>query len=203
VTLRRFSPFILSCAVSAGPITWATADDRTSTCPRRPILEYPDSSSVEPAQSFELSQTLQRILRRNSREVFEDGMESELSRSLTEQIDRHGEQAISELASAFDSPDFAPHVLGEALRWVGRASHFASLRTRLWLLCNSLSHPSTLVREGAILGLASLDDRRAIPSVERAIESESSQTLRSDLVELLAQLQNPERQYALSSTQGA
>lgn len=84
----------------------------------------------------------------------------------------------------------APEVGGEALRWLGRIDHAESYEYRRWLLERSLSLSSTRVRDGAILGLASMDDKHAIPYLKRAIEEEQCSELKADMESVLEQLES-------------
>jgi hypothetical protein len=59
----------------------------------------------------------------------------------------------------------------------------------LWLLEKCLESSSIFVRDGAILGIASLDDPFAISAVRKAIEKEACEGLRQNMQAVLQQLE--------------
>ena len=59
------------------------------------------------------------------------------------------------------------------------------------LLENSLlTNSSALVRDGALLGIALLDDRHAVPYLNRAIQQEQCPELRESIRQVLEQLEH-------------
>ena len=128
---------------------------------------------------------------RSAREShFEDGMESQFSRYLTSLVQAYGPISKDILARLFEDRRISPEVLSEALRWLGRMEDQPTYGARLWLLEKGLTSPDASVRDGATLGLASMDDPRAIPYLERAIQAEKMTELRHDMEEVLGQLKN-------------
>jgi hypothetical protein len=86
--------------------------------------------------------------------------------------------------------DIDEEVASEALRWLGRMEDTKSYSKRLWLLERGLASPSPIIRDGAALGLASLDDRHAIPYLRLAVEREELDELRFNLGQVLDQLED-------------
>jgi len=121
-------------------------------------------------------------------EYFEDGVESLFSRSLVRFITAHGSLGMDVLAKLILSGRRDPVTVAEALRWIGRIDDSASYGQRLWLLERCLLSAQPEIRDGACLGLASLDDPRAIVYVRKALEVESIPELRQALEHLSAQL---------------
>lgn len=121
-------------------------------------------------------------------EVFEDGMESSFSRRLTALVEKHGDQAIRFAAGYLDSAEFDEEVAAETLRQLGHSRHEPTHRSRLDLLVQGLSSESAMVRDGAILGLASLDDPGVISDVAEAVAREQDLELRDDMNDVLEQL---------------
>lgn len=122
-------------------------------------------------------------------EVFEDGMESVFSRRLLTLLAEHGEMAMNQIILLAEEDKIAPEVLAEALRWFGHMADGVAYAHRRWLLEHCLHHASTRVRDGAILGLSFLEDPRTIPALERALRQEPHATLRADIEQVLADLQ--------------
>ena len=80
-------------------------------------------------------------------------------------------------------------VASEALKVIGRLNHKITYRDRLWLLERGLYNSSARVRDGAILGLAFMNDSIAIAPLKSAIERERIPELRQDMKQVLAQLE--------------
>lgn len=125
-------------------------------------------------------------------EVFEDGIENALSTGLMSLVHTGGNSAVSALVGIVQNPQVNPDVIAEALRWLGRMTDTATHMSRLRLLEQALSHSSGRVRDGAVIGLAYLDDRRAIPTLRNAIRREKIAELRDDMAQVLSQLENTE-----------
>ena len=77
----------------------------------------------------------------------------------------------------------------DAMRWLGHAHDLSTHKERLNLLQQGLCYPSVRVRDGAALGLASLDDPRAISSLKQAIGCERVGELKTDMIQVLEQLE--------------
>jgi hypothetical protein len=122
-------------------------------------------------------------------EVFEDGMESAFSRKLNYFVKKYSEDALEAITCLIVYEKVDSEIAGEALRWLGRVDHTESYEYRRWLLERSLSLSSTRVRDGAILGLASMDDKHAIPYLRIAIEKEQFSELKADMELVLEQLE--------------
>jgi hypothetical protein len=69
--------------------------------------------------------------------------------------------------------------------------HSATYKYRQWLLTTALSKcKSPIIRDGASLGLAFMDDPATIPFLEKAISSEQSPLLRKLMKRTLDQLKD-------------
>ncbi len=122
-------------------------------------------------------------------EIFEDGMESDFSVSLTEFIVSYGRSAMETIIPIILSEHTNTEVVSETLRVIGRINHETTYRDRLWLLERGLYSSSARVRDGAILGLAFLNDPLAIAPLKSAIEREQISELRHDMEQVLTQLE--------------
>ncbi len=120
----------------------------------------------------------------------EPGMENAFSRGLEKLIARHGDPALSEIQSIILEERTKSSIAMEALQYIGRMDSNGWKTERRKLLEQCLLHSrSAWVRDGAGLGLASLDDPRSIGAVKTAIAMESSNTLKKDLESVLDQLE--------------
>jgi Type IV secretion-system coupling protein DNA-binding domain len=169
------------------------ASGSTSFQEDMPELAATKSSTLLPQNlSTTLRQKIGAIFAEAKEEVFEDGMESQFSRALTSAIRQFGNAAIRLLAGLILFETVNAESASEALRWLGHMNHPPTHRARLWLLERSLQSSSPTVRDGAALGLAFLEDRRAMPYLQEAIERERSVELQHDLRQVLAQLESRE-----------
>lgn len=123
-------------------------------------------------------------------EMFEYGVESEFSRELDDFVHKFDHIAIEAIRRVAFQKDVDQDVLLEALRTLGRIEHSPSYIERLRLLQMGLFAPSAQIRNGAALGLAYLDDPRAIPFIKQAIEREKLSWLRRYFQKVLDQLEN-------------
>jgi hypothetical protein len=129
------------------------------------------------------------VFRGAADERFEDGMESAFSKKLEAVARKYGSRTTEEILARLLADRRMPtSVWAEVMRWLGRADDYLPRESRLWLLERGLSSPAPSVRDGAILGLSSLDDPSAIPYIEQAVHSEVVRELRADMEQVLAQL---------------
>lgn len=124
------------------------------------------------------------------REAFEDGMESKFSQDLISLVKKYSQDAIEAITCLIVYEKVNPEVSGEALRWLGRMEHPESYLFRRWLLERSLTLSSARVKDGAILGLASMDDKHAIKYLQEAIKKEQCDELKIDIKQVLEQLES-------------
>ena len=121
----------------------------------------------------------------------EPGMINEFSEGLEESIERHGEEALSAIEDLILGEKTKSSIAMEALQYVGNTdSKEWDNERRIMLERCLLNSRSAWVRDGAGLGLASLDDTRSIPVLKVAISKETSKALKGDLTLVLDQLQD-------------
>ena len=168
---------------------------------KRRIYRQADASTAADEYGESSSTIIQRELMRHVEDAvthvfgsaedqnFEDGMESDFSRELVSLIKKYGDPAMSEVSYLITYDRVDREVAGEALRWLGRIEDPSSYDSRLWVLEQSLSSKSPLVRDGAALGLASLRDANAVQYLRGAVDRESIAELRCDLEEVLEELE--------------
>jgi len=156
-----------------------------------------DGGSVESStSSFAVSGLLDKqaslIFTGAKEEIFEDGMESDFSRNLSSFIASFGHSAMEVIIPMILSEQTNTEVASDAFRILGQLNHQTTYRDRLWLLERGLYSVSTRVRDGAVLGLAFLNDSLAIAPLKSAIERERIPELRKDMEQILAQLEGKE-----------
>ena len=154
-----------------------------------PSLELSENSTEKPEIPEELYTQIASLFDAAKEEYFEDGIESEFERNLVAIVKNYGQIVVNELAYLILNQKVSNEVASEALRCLGSLYHSVTYKFRLWLLEASLLSPSAMVRDGAILGLASLDDRHALPYLKRVIAQELCEELRRNMEQVLDQLE--------------
>lgn len=145
------------------------------------------SSTTPFSPPKEIGQRIEELFASSVGTLFEDGMESEFSRELSALI-QSDEANIEVIANLVIGGSTDSEVASEALRWIGRVEHRRSYQRRRWLLERALRHPSARVRDGALLGLAFMDDPHSIPYLQRAIGGEPVIQLCVNMQQVLSQL---------------
>ena len=166
-----------------------------NTTAQSELLEEIDIFSQErprniTAQEEPLREIIKDLFWKAKEVAFEDGMETQFSKELIRLVKRHGKSAMEVITTLIVNENVDAEAASEALRWLGRMDHPPSYCDRRWLLEQSLFSLSALIRDGAALGLASLDDPHAIPYLQQAIEQEKYASLCEDLGQVLEQLES-------------
>jgi hypothetical protein len=153
---------------------------------RREIVAGAESvlASVDPA----LVEQMRQILERGASEFFEDGVESNFAQELLLSVMNHGNAAIDAIAEYVFSSTANSDVGSEALRRLADVQDRRILASRWALLQRGLRHKSSRVRDGAILGFASLDDRRALELLKSVEAEEPVPELRRLIQKVIEQL---------------
>jgi hypothetical protein len=142
--------------------------------------------------SDELYEEFQTLLSAADAEKFEDGKESVFSKRLVSLVKKYGAVGVEVIKNIifYENKEINVALVAEAFRWLGNIDHPPSHAARLDLLELSLSFATSRLRDGAILGLSYLNDPHAIFYLKRAITSETSNELRKDRKQVLAQLKS-------------
>ncbi|MBI2304826.1 MAG: HEAT repeat domain-containing protein [Chloroflexi bacterium] len=188
--------------------TWRLTDDseaavRTTTF-KAPISDsyevMPEPPGVSTAPPNLLLNNLNTIedridslFRVAANENFEDGIASQFSRELLRLVEEYGNVAMQEIGFLITFGRVSQQVASEALRWLGRITDVSAYGWRIWLLEKSLSSSSPVIRDGAVLGLASMRDPTAIPYLQEAIAQEPLAELREDMQQVLEDLEAVKR----------
>jgi len=154
------------------------------------VLPTTETSTVKNAFSnaFKISPALVRLFLSAKEEIFEDGMSSEFSKKLVQLIQMEGQSVVSVLADLILNEEVNVEVGAETLRWIGRMWDPATYESRRWLLERSLFSRFPRIRDGAALGLSSMNDPLSIQYLKIASEREEIDELRADLERVLADL---------------
>ncbi|MCL4500040.1 MAG: HEAT repeat domain-containing protein, partial [Chloroflexi bacterium] len=115
---------------------------------------------------------VRELFEQGASEFFQDGVHSSFSRTLIKMLAQHGRAAFRAIAEYLFSGNAKPDVASEALRWLADFNDPSTFSERWTILQHTLRDRSPQVRDGAILGFASLDDPRARPLLSEARDVE-------------------------------
>lgn len=152
------------------------------------LRESSVSTATTQHESLEAELELRRTLNSVPDELFEDGVENELSRAIPRLVARFGAAAVEAIARLYLGRMVPRDIMSEVLRWLGRVEDEATCEARFWFLIYCLRDDSPAVRSAAALGLASLEDVRAVPYLRREAGAESIGLLRCRLEKVANEL---------------
>jgi hypothetical protein len=201
-TLERLTPKAETSATSDSPalkiarqVVFAVALSALSVSPQPNALpswrryEIDTSAQSSPASvDPALVEQMRQIFRRGASEFFEDGMDSNFAKELLLSVMEHGNAAIDAIAEYLFSSTANSDVGSEALRRIADVEDRRILASRWALLRRSLKHRSSRVRDGAILGFASLDDHSALDFLKGVEMEEQVPELRHLIRKVIEQL---------------
>lgn len=121
-------------------------------------------------------------------EYFEDGMETEFSRAIVSLVEKYKSLAIEALGRLIKMRQLTPQLVSESLRWIGWISDKQTHNERRRLLEDCLFHKSPYIRDGAIIGLAYLDDPKSIKPLVEAAARENIPPLSKYIQQVIEQL---------------
>lgn len=150
------------------------------------VTDFPGADHlIESVISF----SLRSLMSNPQEEIFEDGMESDLSRKLHAIIRGFGPPCVELLSELLMSNSINCEVASEVLRQVGLVKHPQTHSDRLFLLTSALKFEDPRLRDATSIGLASMDDPAALPALEAAILVEPSSAIRRNLNLVVKQFQ--------------
>jgi hypothetical protein len=156
-------------------------ESQTSTLPRE---------ILNPANWKKASAEMKRLLALAHDESFEDGVRGPFARELERFLSVHVFEAIDLLQRYAFSEGANAAVVGEIIRYVGMSNDPLTKDERLQFLTRCLAHRSPIVRDASGIGIAHLNDRRALRDILEAIKREQYTELRDDLRLVANQLES-------------
>lgn len=137
---------------------------------------------------IQATQEIVEAFKQAKEEIFEDGMDSDFTKKLLKYIFKYEHAAVDIIRVHIFIGNVSTEASAEALRLIGGIRHSKTYSNRLFLLAECLSHSQPLVRDGAVVGIALMDNPSAIPYLERAMEVERNPSLKQDMGQVLSQL---------------
>jgi hypothetical protein len=178
--------FVLSVGLTTGGIISVRDYSR-----RRPADVLAESSTEAVETDPALLDEVQELFEQGASEFFRDGVDSDFSRQLLRTLADHGRSGFQAIADYVFSGQAKPDVVSESLRWIADFDDASTLPQRWAILRRTLTDRSPRVRDGAILGFATLDDPRARPFLLEAKNLEQIGELRVLIDQVVAQLNRP------------
>ena len=183
---KWLAAIVLGAAMATGPVP----SPFTHPYSRRRDELPAESSTLAPAIDPVLLQNVKDLFEKGAAEFFHDGMDSNFSRSLLSLLGSRGADALSAIAEYLSWNEGNPEVVSEALRWMAEFGGPDTLPKRWSILRRGLKSRSPVVRDGAILGFATLDDPRAHSLLLEARESEQIRELQLLIDRVAARLEH-------------
>lgn len=162
-------------------------EPQTSATTEESELYLPEASTKSTLLQ-EVKKRIETLFQSYSHYDFEDGSENDFADLLRLYLDKDGSKAVYVMENVLAGNRYGPQLTSEALRWLGHITHSESHNARLLFLARSLRNLSRWVRDGAALGLGSMKDSRAIPTLKAAIGREKIIDLREDMEAILKSL---------------
>ncbi len=128
------------------------------------------------------------IFRDGQNVAFEAGMESNFGLRMEALIIRYSEYVINILFEFLNDNKIDIELLAETLRVIGFCKNASTRTSRFNLLIASLKHSSPIIRDSAALGLADMDNSKAIPYLHEAIRKEPYSILQNDFAQIIEEL---------------
>ncbi|MDP6451879.1 MAG: HEAT repeat domain-containing protein [SAR202 cluster bacterium] len=136
-----------------------------------------------------LSVELKTAVDAASEEIFEDGIESEFSRTLNRLVQNFGEPAVKAIEKVICLDQANVEITAEAVQQLGSIENMPSHQSRKGILLRNLESPDARLRDAASIGLSAMDDPTTIQALRDAISRESSPALQRNLQLVLDQLE--------------
>lgn len=171
-----------------------TAESPTAGTVSVPVISQSTSVSEATTEDanlyfYQVLNELSKIQQESAGEVFELGMLSTFAKKIMAFVRTHKTTAIEALHQLITSHEMLDDQVCEILQWLGYMEHPPTFYMRGSLIAHHLSSDSPEVRDSAAIGLDSLGDPRYIQQVKKAMEHEEYKGLKSDLQDLLKDLQ--------------
>jgi hypothetical protein len=180
---------LLAAAVIGAVLSMGTPQAATDLRTRRRDDVIAESSTASLDVDPSLLQEVKELFEQGATEFFQDGMYSRFSRALVALLAQNGRHALRAIADYLFLGNAKPSVASEAVRWLAENKDPSTFFDRWAILQRTLRDRSPAVRDGAILGFASLDDPRALPLLTAARRAEEVGELRQLINQVLAQLE--------------
>ena len=132
-------------------------------------------------------------MREGREETFHYEMDSKFSTAAHWIVQKYGDESVLKLSRMLKKGQASTEVAQEALLQLGLIEDSATHTTRLAVLEESLKSGLVGLRDAAGLGIASMDDPRALPAPHKALDRETSSRLLYDPHLVVEQLERTQQ----------
>lgn len=168
--------------------------DLVVTAEEEKQIDRTETAHIEKISQVDITKRVEGIFRAVAEEALEGEIEDEFAKSLSELIRQYEGSAVNEIEHFIIKEVVASEAAEATLRILGDVNHKPTYKYRRWLLGKALLYCSSpIVRDGANVGLAYMDDPHAIPLLKKAILNEENPLLRKVMNKTLSQLEDTQR----------
>ena len=118
-----------------------------------------------------------------------DGISDILYERVRGLILKYDQQALNFIKELFDEGSINSEVINDTLSIIGDIEHPETSSSRLNLLEHFLYSPSHYIRDGAVLGIANLNDSSAIESLKKAVKREEFSEIKKGMLKVISLLE--------------
>lgn len=159
------------------------------------VAESADTHPLGPPQIIPafgpFEQAVRTLLIFSNYEAFDTQTSYDLTHAFAELINRNGRPIIRALRVLINHQELNNRLICEALVSVGRLQNSDTESDRFELLIGLLDHHAPIVRDGAIMGLSFMDNKKAIPYLRKSLTKETVRTLRENIEVAIRDLETP------------
>ncbi len=149
-----------------------------------------DNSTARQADSGFLNREASFLLEAASDTGAGDDPETQFYEQLQAFIARYQKQAVDALNTSIMSQQNKSFGVSKLLEAMGAIDDAVTVSERFWVLQRGLLSSSRMIRYGAALGFASLQDSRALPVLEHAVARELNEEVRSVVQQVITFLES-------------
>ena len=171
----------------------AIPDSSTALKILRETAQAPSETGLPQSDSDFLVRRTKALFAAAREERFEEGVASKFSQDLVSLVEAYGDAGLAGLEAVLADPRVNAEIAAEALKWLPFVRGRESYKYRMTLLKNALLSSSIRVRDAAVMGLASMDDQRALDVLLLAIDREECEELREQMNIVKEQLERTRR----------
>lgn len=144
-------------------------------------LTFPGYVTVTPSSDDSLKLAVRDQLNSFDYEGFDTDAAYYLTDSLAMLVEEKGKSVIRVIDELISEREISDNAIYETLRAIGRLQDDSTKTVRLELLLKLLQNKTPLIRDGTVVALSFLDDRRALPSLHMLLEKETVPILRENI----------------------
>lgn len=141
-----------------------------------------DSSTDTPLiNNGNVASQIDSVFEKNLDLLYQDEAYDEFSRELGLAVLAWESSALDSVFAKIDNQELKGEVITKTFETLARLSHPPTYNFRLWMMERFLLHRSPRIRDGALLGLSIMKDKRALPYLQEAEKLEQVVELKRNI----------------------